>query len=63
MTLFYTTDEVAIAFRVKASTVRKWIKQGTLAPIRIGHDYLIPAAEFDRLVGNTGLGQNGAKNA
>src|SRR6516162_5324911 len=35
-------------------TVRKWIKAGKIAAVRVGNEARIPRSEIERLVGKTG---------
>lgn len=45
-----TVREFAAALRVHHKTVHRWIEAGTVASIRPGRDYRIPASELRRVL-------------
>ena len=51
--VYYSVQQVADHFGVSASTVRNWIKAGIINAVRVGKIIRIPAAELDRISGNT----------
>jgi excisionase family DNA binding protein len=48
--LTYKVGEVADALGVTDETVRRWITEGRVQASRIGREYLIRAAELERLL-------------
>ncbi len=57
MSDLYTVSEVARLLRVDATTVRRWIKQGTLAALSLPHvnerqSYRVTNETLQRLLGN-----------
>ncbi len=47
-----TVKEFAERVRVSVSTVRNWIKAGTIKAVQIGRSYKIPAEELERVLKN-----------
>lgn len=45
---FLTTGEVAARLKANAETVRRLIRTGRLAAIKLGNNYRIPAEEYRR---------------
>lgn len=43
-------DEVATALGIAQVTVRKWVRQGRIASIKLSRARRIPATELERLV-------------
>jgi excisionase family DNA binding protein len=44
----FTTDELALKLKVNTETVRRLIRSGKLAAIKLGNTYRVPAAEYER---------------
>lgn len=51
MRLAYRVAELAEALGLPDSTVRGWIRRGRLRTVQVEGVRLVPAAEWDRLVG------------
>ncbi len=52
-----TVSEVARIFRVDATTVRRWVKAGTLSAVSLPHvrkrtQYRIRSSDIERILGN-----------
>ena len=47
----YRTTEVAEILNVSWSTVKRWVKEGKIKAIRVGHRWRIPESEVLRLLG------------
>lgn len=45
-----TVDEVAAHCRATSSTVRTWIKAGSLKTVRVGHRYLVRPLDLDNFL-------------
>ncbi len=45
--------EVAAAVGVQPDTVLRWINSNELSAVKIGHTWLVPAGDFERLLGGT----------
>lgn len=50
---FYLVEELAEKLRVNKMTVYRWIKAGKLMASKIGKEYRITKAEFERLIHET----------
>jgi len=49
-----TVSQAAEAFSATSQSIRNWIRAGRLHSVRIGHRFLIPREEVERLRGETG---------
>lgn len=47
-----TVKEFADAIRVSVSTVRNWIRNGTIQAVKMGRNFKIPASELERIMKN-----------
>ena len=47
----YRTTEVAKILNISWSTVKRWVKEGKIKAIRVGHRWRIPESEILRLLG------------
>jgi excisionase family DNA binding protein len=45
-----TTDDVGALFRADRATIRRWARNGTLTPIRVGHRMLFDPREVEALI-------------
>ena len=50
---FYLVEELAEKLRVNKMTIYRWIKAGKLAASKIGKEFRITKAEFERLINET----------
>lgn len=48
--MFYTVKEIATMLKVHEGTVRRWIRKGKLATVRVGDSLRVQEAEFVRFV-------------
>ncbi len=47
---FYLVEELATKLRVNPMTIYRWIKAGKLTASKIGKEFRITKAEFERLI-------------
>jgi len=47
---FYLVEELADKLRVNKMTIYRWIKAGKLSASKIGKEYRIARADFERLI-------------
>lgn len=47
---FYLVEELADKLRVNKMTIYRWIKAGKLAAPKIGKEYRVARADFERLI-------------
>lgn len=50
---FYLVEELAEKLRVNKMTIYRWIKAGKLTASKLGKNYRITKAEFERLINET----------
>lgn len=50
---FYLVEELAEKLRVNKMTIYRWIKAGKLTASKLGKEYRITKAEFERLINET----------
>lgn len=50
---FYTTEELATKLKLNVMTVYRYIKAGKLKAHKIGKEYRIGRAEFERFINST----------
>jgi len=53
MDTLYTPQEVADSLKVDVRTVYRWIREGRLRAVKIGHFWRITSAELERLLSGT----------
>lgn len=51
---YVTTEDVAKRYHVCRETVRRWVRSGTLKPIKVGRRYLYRDAEVRAALERTG---------
>lgn len=47
---YFTPQEVAKKLKIDMSTVYRWIKNGNLRAVKVGHFWRIPESELKRLL-------------
>jgi excisionase family DNA binding protein len=50
MSPLLTTDDVGELFRTDRATIRRWARNGTLSPIRLGHRLLFDRRDVEALI-------------
>lgn len=48
---YFTPQEIATKLKIDMSTVYRWIKDGSLKAIKIGHVWRISESELNRILG------------
>ncbi|SPF51590.1 DNA binding domain protein, excisionase family [Candidatus Desulfosporosinus infrequens] len=47
---YYSPNDIAEKFNIKADTVRKWINQGKLKALKLGDIWRIPESSLDKFI-------------
>ncbi len=48
---YFTPDEIARKLKIDISTVYRWIREGRLKGVKIGHFWRVSETELNRLLG------------
>lgn len=48
---YFTPDEISQKLKIGVRTIYRWIREGKLQAVKIGHFWRIPESELIRLLG------------